>query len=90
MGKQSIVTYECLPLAQIKFITPSIHQIALTPLRKPYRIRKWLLFIHMNTERLFWRNFCSEVKLRRVDLESLERGIWDRFCATLWYSLNRY
>ena len=33
---------------------------------------------YMNTERLFWRDFCSEAKLRRVDLK-LERDIWDRF-----------
>ena len=33
---------------------------------------------YMNTERLFWCDFCSEAKLRRVDLK-LERDIWDRF-----------
>ena len=65
----------------------TLYRMALVPgaARKPYRIG--LLFTHKNCD--FGTISVTERSCAAL-LSIEERHISDRFCATLWYNVNRY
>ena len=63
----------------------TLYRIAFAPARKPYRIR--LLFTHENGD--FGAISVTE-RICSAPISIVERHISERFCATLWCSVNGY